>query len=175
MPLHYDFTPAGWSNLDLVILNWFATMGESKDLDYLIFIEQDMLMTKTIASLYDSYTQYDAAFVQFRKATPAWWFYDYPPGSGSRKTLLKWLKLKHFKSDLYACIFAGAMISRRVLESMVHLDLPASYCEMRLPTVVASMGFSCGRLEFPMVKYRPFLTEEEVAERPEAGIFHPVR
>jgi hypothetical protein len=172
MPLHYDFTPAGWSNLDLVILNWFATIGESQDLDYLIFYEQDMLMTKTIASLYDHYTRYDAAFALLRRATPAWWFYDYPPSS--RKTLLKWLDRRRLNSDLYACIFAGAMISRRVLESMVHLDLPNSYCEMRLPTVVASLGFSCGRLEFPMVRYRPTLTEKEVAERPEAGIFHPV-
>lgn len=172
MPIHCDFTPGGYSNLDLAILNWFATTGESQDFDYLIQHEYDMLTTKTIASLYDHYTQYDGAFAHFRRATPDWFWYNYP---GARKTLLKWLKRRGLSPDIYACLIGGAMISRKALEALAHLDLPSCYCEMRLPTVLTSMGFSCGRLDFPMVNFRPFLTEKDVAERADAGIFHPVR
>jgi hypothetical protein len=37
-----------------------------------------------------------------------------------------------------------------------------------------SLSFNCGRLGFPMVRYRPPVTRDEVENMSNADVFHPV-
>lgn len=173
MSLHCDFTPMGIWNLDLSILTWFATNGKILDFEHLIFYEYDTCTTKTILEIYDEYTRFDAAFVDLRKASSEWSWYNYPPAA--RKTIVRWLEKRGLKPILYACLFAANMLSRRTLEVLADLPLPYGFCEMRLPTVLVALGFNCGKLDFPMVRYRPALSIREIECRPDLGIFHPVK
>ena len=79
-----------------------------------------------------------------------------------------------------AALFAGALISRMCLEKMKNLGIdfsgePYSMNEMRLPTTLSALGFKCGRLNFPFVRYRPEWSEREIWANQDAGIFHPVK
>jgi hypothetical protein len=46
---------------------------------------------------------------------------------------------------------------------------------MRLPTILTSLGFRCGRLDFPFIRYRPEWSMNEIFANEDAGIFHPVK
>jgi hypothetical protein len=160
-------------NLDLSIIAWFAAHGKTLDFEHLVFYEYDVHTTKAIPEIYSRYTSLDAAFVDLRKASPDWHWYNYPPGA--RKTIVRWLKKRGLKPVLYRCLFAANMLSRRTLEVLADLPLPYGFCEMRLPTVLSALGFECGKLDFPMVRYRPPLSIREVECRSDLGIFHPVK
>jgi len=54
------------------------------------------------------------------------------------------------------------------------VKLPYAFCEMRLPSVLTGLGFSCARLDFPMVRYRPPLSKSDIETNPSFGLFHPV-
>jgi len=79
MELYCDFTPMGYYNQDWAILNWFSSEGRNLDFDFLVFYEYDMFATRTIESLYGKYTHYDAGFVDYGEAPPAWYRYRNPP------------------------------------------------------------------------------------------------
>lgn len=173
MELYCDYTPLGYFNQDIVILNWFSSEGKNFDFDFLVFLEYDILLTNKIESLYKKYIKYDSGFVDYRKADPSWYWYRYPPGAC--KATLKWLKRKNLKPILYGGLFAGCFISYEALKTLSKIQLPYGFCEMRLPTVLTALGFSCARLDFPMVRFSPPLTESEIHSNLNLGIFHPVR
>jgi len=174
LSLYCDFTPMAYGlNADRAILQWFDTAGRMLPFDYLVYYEYDMYATKKIRSIYGEYVQHDAAFVLYERAASDWFYYSNPPGA--RRLTLKWLKRRGLDPVLYRSLFAGNMISRKALEALVHLkDLPYCHCEMRMPTVLTALGFKCGRLDFPMVRYRPPISRNEIENRTDAGIFHPV-
>jgi hypothetical protein len=177
--LYVDFTPMALWNLDHSIMKWFNSLGKQFDFDYLIFSESDIFTTKPLDTIYEKYTKlYDACFVDFEVAAPEWRFYNFPPGC--RRATIKWLKQKMLPTTLYRSIFAGALISRRCLERLQQLRIDfsgAPYCqnEMRLPTILSALGFRCGRLDFPFVRYRPEWSRNEILANADAGIFHPVK
>jgi len=170
--LYCDYTPLGYFNQDIAILNWFSTEGEKFDFDYLIFFEWDMFATKPIKHLYSKYTSYDAGFVRFEEATPSWYWYNKPPGA--RKALLNWLRDNKLKIKLYRGLFVGHIISRKVLERLKGISLPYGFCEMRWPSIIAGIGYKCVRLDFPMVKFGKPIRKAEVIANKELGLFHPV-
>jgi len=173
MILYYDFTPMGYRNLDLSMIKWFSNEGKKLDFEYCILYEYDIYTTKIIEDIYDKYTKFDAAFVNYGIALPNWYWYRYPPGA--RGSTLRWLKKKGLKPLIYMCSpFAGSMVSKNALENLVDLNLPFGISEMRLPTVLTALGFNCGRLDFPKVRYRPICSKTEVEDNLNNGIFHPV-
>lgn len=172
MKLYCDFTPMGYFNQDLAILNWFSSEGKNLDFDFLVFFEYDMFATRTIESLYGRYTHYDAGFVNYCEARPSWYWYRNPPGA--KESILRWLKHRNLKPVLYGGLFPGNMISRKVLTKLERMRLPYGFCEMRLPSVLTGLRFLCARLDFPMVRYRPQLSKSEVEANSSLGLFHPV-
>lgn len=170
--LYCDYTPLGYFNQDMAILNWFSSEGKNFDFDYLIFFEWDMFATKPIKHLYSEYVGYDAGFVRFGEVNPSWYWYRKPPGA--RKALLDWLRNNKLKPKLYRGLFAGHIISRRVLERLKGVSLPYGFCEMRWPSIIAGMGYKCVRLDFPMVKFGKPIKRAEVIANKELGLFHPV-
>ena len=177
--LHADFTPLVLWNLDHAIMNWFKTCGKRFDFDHLIFYEFDMFTTKPLKTIYGPYANsYDACFFGYEKAAKNWRFYNFPPGASHATR--KWLKQRMLPTTLYSSLFAGNMISRRVLEKLEGLGIdfssgPPCQAEMRLPTVLSSIGFKCGSLSFSFFRYRPTISEEEIRSNEDAGIFHPVK
>jgi hypothetical protein len=178
-PLYIDYTPMALWNLDHSILHWFNHEGKNHDFDYMIFYEADIYTTKPLAQIYDKYVQkYDAAFSDLEESNKYWAFYDFPPGS--RRSTLKWLKKRSLPTTIYKSIFAGALISRRCLNELTRQNIdfsgsPFGQNEMRLPTILNALGFKCGRLEFPFVRYRPEWSINEIETNKESGIFHPVK
>lgn len=172
MKLYCDFTPMGYFNQDLAILNWFSSEGRNLDFDFLFFFEYDMFATRTIDSLYGRYTHCDAGFVNYGKARPSWYWYKNPPGA--RESILQWLKHRNLRPVLYRGLFSGHMVSRKVLRKLERMTLPYGFCETRLASVVTGLGFSCVRLDFPMVRYRPPLSKSDVKANSSLGLFHPV-
>ena len=175
MSLYCDFTPWQWGNLDLSVIAWFAAQGRRLDFEHLVFLEYDVYTTKTISEIYGRYTSLDAAFVGLREASPDWHWYDNPPGA--RKTIVRWLGKRGLRPVLYRCLcMAASMLSKRTLEVLADLPLPSlCFCEMRLPTLLRALGFECEKLDFPMVRYRPVFSTNEIQRQPELGIFHPVK
>ena len=178
-PSHIDYTPIAYWNLDHSIMSWFNSLGRKFDFEYVIFYESDIFTTKPLDLMYRKYTKtYDACFADFQAATNNWYFYNFP--IGSRKATIRWLNQRKASTKLFRSIFAGALISRRCLERLRELKIDFSgspYCqnEMRLPTVLLALGFKCGRLDFPFVRYRPELSWDEIISNQDSGIFHPVK
>lgn len=174
--LHCDFTPEGMDNQDLAIVNWYLTQGKKYDFEFLIYFEYDIFTTKTIESLYDVYSSFDAGFVKYRQADPSWAHYDHP--WGAVRSVVQWLEHQGSSPIPYAGFFPGNMISRKALACLSKASFPNAYCEMRLPSVLTGLGFSCASLDFPMVKYAESKDEgfskTDIKERPDYGIFHPV-
>jgi len=174
--LYCDSTPEGKSNQDLAIVNWFLTQGKRYDFDFLIYFEYDMFTTKTIESLYEVYTHFDAGFVDYREAHPSWYHYNHPPIF--RRSIVQWLNHQGSLPTTYAGFFPGNMISHKALACLSKLDFPIGYCEMRLPSVLTGLGFSCVNLDFPMVKFaynkNEGFSKTDIEKRPDYGIFHPV-
>ena len=177
--LYVDFTPMALWNLDHSLMAWFNSSGKQFDFDYLIFYESDIFTTKPLDEMYEKYTKlYDACFVEFEIAGKNWFSYDYPPGC--RRATMRWLKQRMLPTTLYRSMFAGALISRRCLERLRKLGIDfsgAPYCqnEMRLPTMLTALGFKCGKLDFPFIRYRPEWSMNEIFVNEDAGIFHPVK
>ena len=177
--LHVVFTPLVIWNLDHAIMRWFKISGKHLDFDYLIFHEFDIYTTKPLDTIYGKYAKsYDACFVNYRKATQSWHFYNFPPGAN--RATKRWLKQRTLPTALYASLFAGNMVSRRALEKLEELKIdfsgdPPCQSEMRLPTILTAIGFKCGKLDFPFFRYRPVISEEEIYSNEGAGIFHPVK
>lgn len=172
MELYCDFTPMGYFNQDLAILNWFSSRGKNLDFDFLVFFEYDMFATKEIESLYGKYTHYDAGFVNYRKAPTSWYWYRNPPGA--KKSVIRWLKQRNSSPILYGGLFPGHMVSQEVLKKLEKVRLPYGFCEIRLPSVLTGLGFSCARLDFPMVRYGVPLSKSDVEANLSLGLFHPV-
>jgi hypothetical protein len=177
--LFVDYTPKGYINLDHSIMSWFNDLGKQVEFDYLIFYESDIFTTNPLDVLYEKYAKlYDACFVDYGIVSRSWGFYDIP--IGCRRATTRWLKQRMLPTTLYRGMFAGAMISRRCLERLRKLRIdfsgePYCHCEMRLPTILTALGFKCGRLDFPFIRYRPEWSWSEIVINEDAGIFHPVK
>lgn len=170
--LYCDFTPMGYYNLDLCIANWFSSQGKDFDFDFLVFYEHDAFSSKSIEQLYGKYAEYDAGFVHYEKIFPEWYWYNYPPGG--KASILRWLEEHGQSTTLYRCLFGLNFVSREVLTKLEKMQLPYGYCEMRWPSIITSLGFSCADLDFPMVRFRPVLSKSEIESNWMHGIFHPV-
>ena len=174
--LHCDSTPEGKYNQDLAIINWFSTQGEKYDFDFLIYFEYDMFCTKAIENLYEPYSCFDAGFVDYGEASPLFWHYNHPPKA--RLSVVKWLKHHGSTPILQYCFFPGNMISRKALSRLSKVDLPIGYCELRLPSVLKGLGFSCTKLDFPMFRYctrkNDGFSKIDIEKETDYGIFHPV-
>ena len=177
--LYIDPTPMALWNLDHTLMEWFNRLGKQHDFDYLICYESDIFTTKPLTVIYDKYTKlFDACFVDFEMATQNWWVYNFPPGS--RRATVRWLRQRMLPTTVYRSMFAGTLISRCCLERLKQLRIDfsgAPYCqnEMRLPTLLSALGFRCGKLDFPYVRYRPEWSMNEIYAKKEEGIFHPVK
>jgi|YelNatPaOPRAMG01_1025707.scaffolds.fasta_scaffold22319_2 hypothetical protein len=170
--LYCDYTPMGMFNQDIAILKWFSSHGKNIDFRYLIFLEHDIFLTKPISDIYRKYTCYDAGFVNYRIASPSWvWYRKFKV----REFLKKWLSKQGLKTNIYACLFVGNMVSREVLEELEKIPYPHyGFCEMRWPTIITALGFKCVKLDLPMVRYKPPYKKSEILAHKELGIFHPV-
>lgn len=172
MSFYYDCTPLGYYNQDIAILDWFLNYGQYLDFDYLIFNEYDLYINKTVEEIYNKYTSYDAGFVNYSRieSNSGWWF-AHAPGYG-RESLSKWLNKQGKKIILYQGFFPGCLLSRKVLEKLITIKIPHGFCELRLPTLISNLDFSCTKLDFPMVQ---FLKKHNIADIKENNnIVHPV-
>lgn len=168
---YFDFTPLGYYNQDKSILNWFHTKGKKYDFDYLIYLEYDVFMTQNVSNIYGKY-QCDAGFVGLKKPSPGWGWIETP--FGVKQTLGSWMRSRGYEPILYKCFFPGHMISRTVLEAMESIRLPMGFCELRMPTIIKAMGFSCVNLDFPFVALKR-ISKQLIEKNSSYGIFHPVR
>lgn len=169
---YFDFTSLGYYNQDKVIINWFRSNGEKYDFDYLIYLEYDIFMTRSVKNIYDKYAKYDAAFVDFEKPGLSWMWTKIP--FGVKKTLYSWMRNNGYKPKLYKGFFPGHIVSRNVLATIASIQWPTGFCELRLPTIIKAMGFSCGRLPFPFVQNKK-LSKPIIERSSSFGIFHSVR
>ena len=68
------------------------------------------------------------------------------------------------------------MISKKVLEKLSSMDMPHGFCELRFPSVITGLGYSCANLEFPMVqiqrKYN--IKDDIIINNSRVDIIHPV-
>ncbi|MEN3062084.1 MAG: hypothetical protein ABC595_03130 [Candidatus Methanosuratincola petrocarbonis] len=172
---YFDFTPMGYYNQDEVLANWFRTVGKTQDFDYLVYLEYDVFLTRPVKEIYSAYTNRDASFVNFREIDPSvsYWKWIRAP-IGVKKNFEKWLRVRGFETRLYLCFFPGLILSRSAIEAISSVRFPSAFCELRLPTLVKAMGFSCGRLEFPYVRFEG-IPRSVIVENPSHGIFHSVR
>jgi hypothetical protein len=177
--MYADFTPMVYFNGDSAIMNWYNTEGKLLTFDYLIFYEFDIYITKSLRQIYEPYANsFDACFNEYEKATSKWHFYNYPPGC--RSATGKWLRRRKLKTNIFKCLFGGCLISRSILEKLSDLKIDFSgepYCvaEMRFPTIIAALGFKCGKLNFSSYRYKPIWQEKEIYANEITGIFHPVK
>lgn len=113
-----------------------------------------MYLTKGVSEMYSPYLKYDAAFVNFRKidSSVLYWKWIKAP-IGVKKNFEKWLRSRGYAADPYKSFFPGLIISKSALEAISSVGWSMGFCELRLPTIVNSMGFSCGRLDFPYVRF----------------------
>jgi hypothetical protein len=174
--LHCDPTPDGKYNQDLAIVNWFSTQGKKYNFNFLIYFEYDMFCTKTIENLYETYTSFDAGFACYGEATPLNFHYNHPPKA--RLSIVQWLK-RHGSTPIpQNSFFPGNIISRKALARLAKIDFPIGYCELRLPSVLKGLGYSCTKLNFPMFRYctskSEGLSKTEIEKETDYGIFHPV-
>jgi len=172
---YFDFTPLGYYNQDMAISNWFRAEGRSLDFDYLVYLEYDVYLTRSVSEIYSPYLKYDAAFVNFREidSSVSYWKWIKAP-IGVKKGFEKWLRSMGHGTGLYLCFFPGLIISRSAVEAISSVRWPSAFCELRLPTLVSAMGFSCGRLAFPYVRFES-VPRSVIEENPSYGIFHSVR
>ncbi|XRH76151.1 MAG: hypothetical protein ACO0C9_03615 [Candidatus Methanosuratincola verstraetei] len=172
---YFDFTPLGYYNQDKAIRNWFRAEGRGLDFDYLVYLEYDVYLTRSVSEIYSPYLKYDAAFVNFREidSSVSYWKWIKAP-VGVKKGFEKWLRNRGCRTRLYLCFFPGLIISRPAVEAISSVRWPSGFCELRLPTIVSAMGFSCGRLDFPYVRFEG-VPRSVIKENPSHGIFHSVR
>ncbi len=174
--LHCDPTLDGKYNQDLAIVNWFSINGEKYDFDFLIYFEYDMFCTKTIDELYEPYSSFDAAFVEYGEASPSFFHYNHPPKA--RLSVIKFLKRQGSSPIPQYCFFPGNMISRKALTRLSKIGFPMGFCELRFPSVLKALGFSVTKLDFSKFKYCTSKNEgfsrTEISKGAEYGIFHPV-
>jgi hypothetical protein len=172
---YFDYTPLGYRNLDLALVDWYKNNGSRYDFSHVVFYEYDTYSNMKIAKLYDKYGKYDASFINYRRVTEKWLYYRRPPGATN--ILYNWLIENNYKKEIYGCLFACNMLSRKCFEDLVSLDYTEKffygYCECRLPTVLTARGHRCASLEFPFVRFRPMIKSLELRENIDAGIFHP--
>jgi hypothetical protein len=90
LKLYCDFTPMGKINQDLAIINWYSSEGRNYDFEFLVYFEYDLFVNRPLENLYDKYAQYDAGFVDYRKAYPSWLWYQNP--GGARESVVDGLK-----------------------------------------------------------------------------------
>lgn len=175
---YVDFTPMPYWNIDHSILSWYNDLGQKFNFDYLIFYEADIFTSKPLDEIYQKNIETsDVSFACLKKVEqndP----YPFPPGS--RGAIKRWLRKRKISTKLYRSIFAGALISRKCLERLQSLGLdfsgiPYSNNEVRLPTVLAALGFKCCSLDFPFVRYRPEWSWDEILQNQNSGIFHPIK
>ena len=171
--LYCDFTPMGYYNMDLSLLSWYSSEGKNLDFDFLVYYEYDVFTTKPISELYEKYAEFDAGFVKFSEADPNWYWNLTP--FGGKHSVHKWLQNKGKTTTIHRCFFPSNFVSREVLSKFASMNLPHGYCELRFPSIIANFGFSCASLDFPMVKFRPYLQKSEVEQNWDKGMFHPVR
>ena len=170
--LYCDFTPMGYYNMDASILNWYSSEGKNLDFDFLVYYEYDVFTSKSIPDLYEKYTKYDAGFVSFSEMKSEWYWTKTP--FGGKDAITKWLAAQGKSTTLQRGLFSCHFVSRKVLSKFASMNIPQGYCELRWPTVINNFGFSCTKLDFPLVKFRPRLSKQEVESNWEKGIFHPV-
>ena len=176
LTLYCDYTPFGDFHQDLAVLRWFHTEGKNIDFDFLIFHEYDMITARPVSRIYERYLGYDACFVDFGFINPGWSWYDKP--RGSIRSMQKWLKKNGERQEIFHGLFAGHIVSRKVLTRLEneHSAMPFAFCEVRWPTIISDLGFRCQPLDFPMVNAgdRP-KSLQSIIDRMNLGIFHPVR
>lgn len=170
---YFDFTPLGCYNQDRAISNWFMFVGRGRVFDYLVYLEYDVYLTKGVSEIYSPYLKYDAAFVNFRKidSSVSCWKWIKAP-IGVKKNFEKWLRSRGYAADLYLCFFPGLIISKSALDAISSVGWPMGFCELRLPTIVNAMGFSCGRPDFPCVRFEG-IPRSAVEGNPSHSIFPP--
>lgn len=117
-------------------------------------MEYDVFLTRPVNEIYARYTNRDASFVDFREIDPSvsYWYWIRAP-IGVKKNFEKWLRVRGYETRLYLCFLSGLIISRSAIAAISSVRFPLAFCELRLPTLVKAMGFSCGRLEFPHVHF----------------------
>jgi len=175
MPLWLDFTPMGYRNLDLALLNWYRSHRDL-EFDRLIFYEWDLYSRRSVDEIYGD-VEADAAFVSLQpyETHRHWRFRDRPRGSINR--LMDFIEGQGEKPMLYTCIFAGGMISNKALEALASLEIERNlqygFCEIRLPSLLKSLGYEVEALNL-FVRATPVVSREELRRRGDEPMLHPV-
>jgi hypothetical protein len=174
MNLYVDCTPLGYLNQDISILNWYVNRGKCLNFDFLIFNKYDLYIKGLINDVYGKYTKFDAAFNRYEKIhNESQWSWVRLPFTG-KNSVKNWLKRKKLNPTLFKGFFPGFIISKKVLEKISKIELPFGYCELRLPSVITGLGFSCSCLDFPMVQLNKKWDISEIKKESKIGIYHPV-
>lgn len=178
LDLYLDFTPLGYYNQDLAILNWFKINGKDLNFSHLIFYEYDIFSNSSLEEIYKPYLKYDAAFRKFGIPEPNWaWNYTLPGFKKKMASLMKSIKLNYSDKKLRNGLFAGCCIKKRVLSKINNLNvnrkLTYGFCECRMPTLINNLGFNCTSLNFPLVNFRPIINWETIWKNKNQHIYHP--
>jgi hypothetical protein len=174
--LFCDYTPLGYYFQDLSILNWYNEVGKKLNFQYLIFKEYDLYFNAPINEIYDDIKGYDAGFVRFRKIEKKsnWmWAGNLYHSYLGKRAIIRWLEKNDYNKALYGGFFPGCIFSKKILDILNRINLPPAFCELRMPSLIQGMGYSCINLNYPTVQLKKQWDIRDM-ENAKHLMYHPV-
>lgn len=176
-----------WRNGDLVVQQWFKSVGKELNFEYVHIFEWDMLV---FGNLNEMYAGLEGGVIPLgakaaEEAKPYWWLYS-PECIEEGKKLWDFIYEKYGVRPLrMACVFGGICLSRRFLEKASRVQLPPLLNDevrtLAVAQIVGEQIVSAGIYENwfvdPVFNARKREVKEEdilkVLAEKGSGIFHP--
>lgn len=163
---HYqlDLLPElAWRNMDLALLEWYRTIGQSLPFSHLYIQEWDLVYLAPLNEVVPVPEIGQSLLTGYTPLSMVEWKWDWTNGK-RLGPLNEWLELKrfvagvyHYYGPYYASIGPGAVLSREFLEFYMTLELPLLCIDsLRLPLVHAIGGLKVADTKlYPPDWYQP--------------------
>lgn len=155
-----------WHNLDWICRDWFLS-SHRIDAERYVWLEWDCLANEPLRNWYADLWYADfVASTSVRPPAPWYWF-------RSQRAFLPHA-LVPYASGITP--MNGVLMSRRAMSAYAQADVPEGlFCELRLPTILASCGITASRLPSHKATQNRFLPRGASVPVIGRGLFHPVK
>jgi hypothetical protein len=147
-----------WINGDLMIAEWYKTIGNQLEWDTIVIVQADMLLIGKVDSLFSGLKRDELLLSNLRpiKEVMEWWPWMKPP-LNRYPDFLKFITEKYdYSCDPLCCVFVVACLPRVFLERYSNIENPeAGFIEYRIPIyaqlfnlkIISPAEFKCWRME----------------------------
>ncbi len=155
-----------WHNVDWICRDWFRSSHRIEALRY-IWLEWDCLVNAPLRDWYSDLWEADfVASRAVRPPAPWYWF----------RAQMAFLPHSLVPFATGIAPLNGVVLSRRAMFNYAQTDLPEGiFCELRLPTVLASCGITVSELPPDKASQNRFLPNKASLPVQGQGLFHPVK